>query len=44
MELREKNAFHSQFTNKLQRDLDTWLTLSRKPIQFKKKELTGKAF
>ena len=39
-----KNAFHSQFTYKLQRDLETLLTLSRKQTQFKKKELTGEAF
>ena len=39
-----KNAFHSQFTYKLQRDLETWLTVWRKQTQFKKKELTGEAF
>ena len=33
MELKEKNAFHSQFTYKLQRDLETWLALSRKQSQ-----------
>ena len=39
-----KNAFHSQFTYKLQRDLETCLTLSRKQNQFEEKELTGEAF
>ena len=29
-----KNAFHSQFTYKLQRDLKTWVILSRKQTQF----------
>ena len=42
MELRDKNAFHGQFTDKLERDLETWLTLSRKQTQFKKKEKLSK--
>ena len=29
-----KNAFHSQFTYKLQRNLETWFTLPRKQTQF----------
>ena len=33
MELKGKNAFQSQFTYKLQRDLETWLTLSIKQTQ-----------
>ena len=44
VELREKNAFHGQFTCKLQRTLETWLTVWRQQTQFKKKELTGEAF
>ena len=44
MELRDKNAFHGQFTDKLERDLETWLTLSRKQTQFKKKDVMGEAF
>ena len=39
-----KNAFHSQFTCKLQRDLEMWLTVWRKQTQFKKNETHGRSF
>ena len=44
MELMDKSAFHGQFTDKLKRDLETWLTLSRKQTQFKKKGIHGTRF